>query len=261
MVEVSARRLFAAEAIGTFVLVFAGPGSAVLATGGFFGDGSIGVVGVSLSFGLALLVMAYAIGNISGCHINPAVTLGLILARELEARKAGGYVAGQLLGGVLAGFLIWVVAAGASGGFTPDAANFAVNGWGALSPGAFGFGAMVVTEVAMTAILVFVVLSTTRRDFPAAAGGLTVGMTLTLIHLVSIPVTNTSVNPARSITVAVFAGGDALVQLWAFIVFPLGALPSVQGPGDSSTHRRRRRSLRTHPRICPPESACRVTDR
>jgi aquaporin Z len=219
--QIRPRRILAAEAVGTFVLMMAGPGSAVLATGGFFQAGSIGVLGVSLSFGLALLAMAYAIGNISGCHINPAVTVGLFLARKLEARSLGVYIGGQLLGGILGGLAIWVIASGAAGGFAPDATNFAVNGWGALSPGGFGFGAMAVTEVVMTAILVFVVLSTTHRRFSAPAGGLAVGMTLTLIHLVSIPVDNTSVNPARSIGVAIWAGGDALVQLWAFIVFPL----------------------------------------
>jgi len=214
-------RILGAEAIGTFVLMMAGPGTAVLATGAFLEGGSVGVLGVSLGFGLALLTMAYAIGSISGCHINPAVTLGLVLARKVEPSAVPSYVGGQLLGGVLGGLTIWGIAAGAAGGFTPDASNFAVNGWGALSPGGFGFGSMVVTEIVMTAVLVFVVLSTTHRKFSAPAGGLAVGMTLTLIHLVSIPVTNTSVNPARSIGVAVFAGGDALAQVWAFVVFPL----------------------------------------
>jgi aquaporin Z len=221
MSDVRPQRILIAEAFGTFVLMLAGPGSAVLATGGFFEGGSIGVLGVSLAFGLALLAMAYAIGNISGCHINPAVTVGLFLARKLEARSVGIYIGGQLLGGIAGGLVIWAIASGAAGGFTPDVTNFAVNGWGALSPGGFGFGAMAVTEIVMTAILVFVVLSTTHRRFSASAGGLAVGMTLTLIHLVSIPIDNTSVNPARSIGVAVIAGGESLVQLWAFIVFPL----------------------------------------
>ena len=221
MNEVRPIRIFSAEAVGTFVLMMAGPGSAVLATGGFFEGGSIGVLGVSLGFGLSLLAMAYAIGNISGCHINPAVTVGLVLARKLEARSVPIYFGGQLLGGVLGGAVIWGIAAGARGGFVPDVTNFAVNGWDQLSPGGFGFGSMAITEIVMTAILVFVVLSTTHRGFSPAAGGLAVGMTLTLIHLVSIPVTNTSVNPARSIGVAVFAGGEAMTQLWAFIVFPL----------------------------------------
>lgn len=216
-----ASRIFAAETIGTFVLVLAGPGSAVLATGGFTDGVSIGVLGVALSFGLALLAMAYAIGPISGCHINPAVTVGLLLARKVQPRAVPVYVGGQLVGAVLASLSIWGIAAGAAAGFSPDPTNLAVNGWGELSPGGFGFGAMVITEVLMTAVLVFVVLSTTHRRFSAPAGGLAVGLTLTLIHLVSIPVTNTSVNPARSFGVAVIAGGDALTQLWAFIVFPV----------------------------------------
>lgn len=214
-------RVLVAEAIGTFVLVIGGPGTAVLATGGFFETGSVGVLGVALAFGLSLLVMAYAIGNISGCHINPAVTVGLWATKKIEARTVPFYVAGQLAGAALGGFAIWMIATGGPGDFDPDATNFAVNGWADLSPGGFGFGAMVVTEIVMTAVLVFVVLSTTHRKFSPAAGGLAVGLTLTLIHLVSIPVDNTSVNPARSFAMAIFAGGDALEQLWAFIVFPL----------------------------------------
>jgi aquaporin Z len=214
-------RIALAEGIGTFVLMLGGPGSAVLATGGFFREGSIGVLGVSLAFGLSLLVMAYAIGNVSGCHINPAVTLGLLLTRRIESRTVPAYLSGQVLGAVAGGLVIWGIAAGAAGGFDPSPANFAVNGWGELSPGGFGFGAMAITEVVMTAVLVFVVLSTTHRRFAPAAGGLAVGMTLTLIHLISIPIDNTSVNPVRSLGMAVVAGGDSLTQLWAFIVFPL----------------------------------------
>jgi aquaporin Z len=221
-------RIFSAETIGTFVLMLGGPGSAVLATGGFFGDGSIGVLGVSLAFGLSLLVMAYAIGNISGCHINPAVTLGMLASGKIERRTVPFYLAGQIIGGVLGGAVIWLIASGGPVGFTPDQNNFAVNGWDTLSPGGFGFGAMVVTEIVMTAVLMFVVLSTTHRKFSPGAGGLAVGLTLALIHLISIPIDNTSVNPARSIGVGVFAGGDAIGQLWAFIVFPvIGALVGV----------------------------------
>jgi aquaporin Z len=218
---VAPTRIAVAEGVGTFVLMLGGPGSAVLATGGFFGEGSIGVLGVSLAFGLSLLAMAYAIGNISGCHINPAVTLGLLLTRRIETRLVPAYLSGQVLGAVAGGLVIWGIAAGAAGGFDPSPANFAVNGWGELSPGGFGFGAMVIAEIVMTALLVFVVLSTTHRRFAPAAGGLAVGMTLTLIHLISIPIDNTSVNPVRSLGMAIVAGGDALTQLWAFIVFPL----------------------------------------
>ena len=214
-------RVLVAEAIGTFVLVIGGPGTAVLATGGFFQTGSVGVLGVALAFGLSLLAMAYAIGNISGCHINPAVTFGLWAMKKIEAATVPFYVVGQLAGAALGGFAIWMIARGAPGPFDPDATNFAVNGWAGLSPGGFGFEAMVVTEIVMTAVLVFVVLSTTHRRFSPAAGGLAVGLALTLIHLVSIPVDNTSVNPARSFAMAIFAGGDALEQLWAFFVFPL----------------------------------------
>ncbi len=218
---VSRSRIAVAEAIGTFVLVLGGAGTAVLATGGFFGEGSVGVLGVALAFGLSLLVMAYAIGNISGCHINPAVTVGLVLARKLSPRELPTYLAGQVVGGIAGGLAIWAIAAGAAGGFDPGPANFAVNGWGELSPGGFSLASVAITEILLTALLVFVVLSTTHRRFVPVAGGLAVGLTLTLIHLISIPISNTSVNPVRSLGVAVFAGGDALVQLWAFVVFPL----------------------------------------
>jgi aquaporin Z len=214
-------RVLVAEAIGTFVLVLGGPGTAVLATGGFLEDGSVGVLGVSLAFGLSLLAMAYAIGNLSGCHINPAVTVGLWIMKKIDAAIVPFYVIGQLVGAAVGGLAIWSIASGGPGSFDPDATNFAVNGWADLSPGGFGFGAMVVAEILLTAVLVFVVLSTTHRRFSPAAGGLAVGLTLTLIHLISIPVDNTSVNPARSFGMAIFAGGDAVEQLWAFFVFPL----------------------------------------
>jgi aquaporin Z len=183
------------------------------------------VLGVALAFGLSLLAMAYAIGNISGCHINPAVTIGMLIGRKIKAGLVPFYVAGQLAGAALGGLVIWAIADGAARPFDPNVRNFAVNGWGNLSPGGFNFGAMLVSEIVMTAILVFVVLSTTHRKFSPAAGGLAIGLTLTLIHLISIPIDNTSVNPARSFAMAIFAGGDALEQLWAFVVFPLaGAL-------------------------------------
>lgn len=240
-------RIFAAEVIGTAVLVIGGPGTAILATGGFFGEGSVGVLGVAFAFGIALLAMAYAIGGVSGCHINPAVTLGLWLNGAIKAALVPVYVVAQLLGAAIGGAVIWAIAAGGPGSFDPSPDNFAVNGWANLSPGGFNFGAMVVAELVMTAILVFVVLSTTHRAVSPAASGLTVGLTLTLIHLISIPVDNTSVNPARSLGVAVFAGGDALEQLWAFFVFPaigavLGAIawravgwtPAVPEPGPGA---------------------------
>jgi aquaporin Z len=222
-------RILAAEMIGTFVLMLGGPGTAVLATGRFFPAGSVQVLGVAIGFGLSLLIMAYAIGNISGCHINPAVTLALWVTKKIDAVLVPFYVIGQLAGAALGGLVIWLIASGAPGNFDPGVKNFAVNGWANLSPGRFNFGAMVVTEIVMTALLAFVVLSTTHRKFSPAAGGLAVGLTLTVIHLMSIPIDNTSVNPARSFGMAIFAGGDAVQQLWAFFVFPLigGALGAV----------------------------------
>jgi aquaporin Z len=206
-------KILVAELIGTMILVIGGPGSAVLA------GKSIGTLGVSLAFGLSLLVAAYAIGPVSGCHINPAVTVGLWLMRKTEGAKVPAYLVGQLLGAALGGVVVFAIANDVDGFDAKN--NFAANGWGDFSPAGYGLAATVIVEVLLTALLVFVVLSTTHRSFPSAQGGVVIGLTLALIHLVSIPIDNTSVNPARSIATALFAGTDALEQLWAFVVFPL----------------------------------------
>lgn len=209
-------QLLAAEAFGTFLLVMGGPGTAVLVPGF---DGK--VLMVSLAFGLSLLVAAYAVGPVSGCHINPAVTIGMVAAKKLDAALAPTYIVGQLLGGAVGGAAILGIAGGVKDGFSASTANFAVNGWDALSPGGYNFASMVLVEIILTAILIYVVLSTGHAKFSAGMGGLTAGATLALIHMISIPVDNTSVNPARSFAMAIFAGGDALSQLWAMFVFPI----------------------------------------
>ena len=209
-------RIFVAEAIGTAVLVMGGVGTAVLATSQGL---SVGTLGVSLAFGLSLLVMVYAIGNISGCHINPAVTLGLWVLKKLDAKELPLYWGAQLLGAAIGGVVIFVIANGIDGFDATN--NFAQNGWDEFSPGGYDLTATAVTEVVFTALLVFVVASTTHGKFTPAAAGLAIGLTLALIHLISIPVDNTSVNPARSLASAIFAGADAWEQLWVFFVFPL----------------------------------------
>lgn len=223
-------KIFLAELIGTMVLVLGGCGTAVLATGGFplDADGaglSVGVLGVAIAFGLTVLVMAYAIGPISGCHINPAVTLGLVIAGKVKAGMIPVYWAAQIVGGIIGALIIKVVASGAKGWKMPGndvAGAFATNGYGKLSPGGFSLGAVAVTEIVLTTLFVLVVIHTTRKDFAAGFGGIAAGLMLTLVHLISIPVSNTSVNPARSFGVALFKGGDALSQqVWAFFVFPL----------------------------------------
>ena len=215
-------RIALAEAVGTMILVVGGPGTAVLATGGFFNKpgASVGVLGVALAFGLALLCAAYAIGSISGCHINPAVTIGLWAIKKTETKDLPFYLGGQIVGGLLGALVIFVVADSISG-FSAKATGFASNGWGKHSPGGFGMGAAIMVEIVFTALFIFVIASTSRRSMPPGFTGITVGLMLTLIHLVTIPVDNTSVNPARSIATAVFQGGWALEQLWLFIVFPI----------------------------------------
>jgi aquaporin Z len=214
-------RIFAAELIGTMVLMIGGPGSAILAA-----EFINGALGVSLAFGFSLLVMAYAIGHVSGCHINPAVTVAMALAKKLEAKLVALYIVAQLAGAAIGGLVIWAIR---SNDDAFDATNnFAANGWGDKIGSAYGLGAVVIVEIVFTALLIFVVLSTTSRGFTPGMGGLTAGITLALIHLVTIPVDNTSVNPARSFGTAIFSGGDALGQLWAFIVFPvIGAVVGV----------------------------------
>lgn len=210
-----------AEGFGTFWLVLGGCGSAVLAAA--FPAVGIGLHGVSLAFGLTVLTMAYAIGHVSGCHLNPAVSVGLWAAGRFEARQVPGYVAAQVLGALVAGGVLYVIASGKAGFDVTQ--GFASNGYGAHSPGGYGLLAAVLTEVVMTAFFLLVILGATSRRAPAGFAPLAIGLALTLIHLVSIPVTNTSVNPARSTGVAVFAGGWALQQLWLFWVAPLaGAL-------------------------------------
>lgn len=206
-------RIAVAELVGTMVLVIGGCGTAVLAAD------RVGVAGVATAFGLSLLVLAYTIGPISGCHVNPAVTLGMVVAGKLEAAKLPYYWGGQIVGGLAGGALLYAVV-------KPNDAvaikGFASNGFGDHSPGGYPLGSVIIVEIVMTALLLFVVLGTTHRKFPAGFGGLAAGAALWLIHLISIPVSNTSVNPARSLGVAPFADGNfALTQVWAFIVFPL----------------------------------------
>jgi aquaporin Z len=215
-------RIGLAEAIGTAILVVGGPGTAVLATGYFQGPTkTVGILGVSLAFGLSLLVAAYAIGNISGCHINPAVTIGLWAIKKTEGALVPFYVVGQVIGGVLGAGVIFVVARSSDIAWTANQTGFASNGFGAHSPGKFSLGAAIITEIVFTAVFVFIIASTSRKSMPKALTGVAVGLSLTLIHLITIPVDNTSVNPARSIATAVFQRSWALEQLWVFIVFPI----------------------------------------
>lgn len=207
----------AAEFIGTFWLVLGGCGAAVLASS--FPDVGIGLLGVALAFGLTVLTMAYALGHISGGHFNPAVTVGLVLGRRFEPREALPYVVTQVLGAVLAAAVLFVVADGKPGFTVED--GFAANGYGSHSPGGYSLTAALVIEVVMTAGFLLVILGVTDRRAPAGFGPLAIGLALTLIHLVSIPVTNTSVNPARSTSQALFVGGWALSQLWLFWLAPL----------------------------------------
>jgi aquaporin Z len=208
---------FGAEFIGTFWLVLGGCGSAVISVP-FAGTG-IGMLGVSLAFGLSVLTMAYAIGHISGCHLNPAVSIGQWAAGRFPAAKLLPYIVAQVLGGVVAGGVLYVIASGQSG--FDMSAGFASNGYGEHSPGGYSMGAAVVTEIVMTMIFLVVILGSTDKRAPAGLAPIAIGLCLTLIHLVSIPVTGTSVNPARSTGVAVFAGGWALAQLWFFWVAPI----------------------------------------
>ena len=212
---------YAAEFVGTFWLVLGGCGSAVLAAA-FPGVG-IGLLGVSLAFGLTVLTMAYAIGHISGCHLNPAVSVGLWAGGRFPAGQLLPYIVSQVLGGLAAGGVLYLIASGKAG--FDVTAGFASNGFGAHSPGGYSMTAALVAEVVLTAMFLVIILGTTDEKAPAGFAPLAIGLGLTLIHLISIPVTNTSVNPARSTGVALFAGGWAIEQLWLFWVAPIvGAL-------------------------------------
>ena len=213
----AAQRPYVAEAIGTMVLMIVGPGTAIMASD------AMGTIGIALAFGLALLAMAYSIGHVSGCHINPAVTLSFWLAKQIDTATAVMYAVAQVIGAIVGGLVLYVVT---EGGDLDNTGVFAANGWGDTLGVPFGLGSVIVVEILFTALLTFVVLATTSEGYPGGFGGLAVGLTLTMIHLATIPVDNTSVNPARSIGAAVFAGGDHFAQVWAFIVFPLigGAL-------------------------------------
>ena len=208
---------YAAELIGTFWLVFGGCGSALLAAG--FPELGIGFLGVSLAFGLTVVTMAFAIGHISGCHLNPAVSIGLCAGGRFPAKDLVPYIVAQVAGAVLAGGALYLIASGKEGFTLAD--GFASNGYGEHSPGGYSMQSGFVAEVVLTLIFLFVIMGATSKRAPAGFAPLAIGLCLTLIHLVSIPVTNTSVNPARSTGVAVFAGGWAMTQLWLFWVAPI----------------------------------------
>lgn len=235
-------RIGIAEAIGTMILVVGGPGTAILATGHFFPRGSVGVLGVALAFGLSLLVAAYAIGSISGCHINPAVSIGLWVIGKTRTRELPFYIVGQIIGGLFGALIIFIIAKGSLLAFSAKTSGFASNGYGVHSPGGFKLQAVMLAEVFFTAVFVFIIASTSRLSMPVGMTGVTIGLTLTIIHLVSIPIDNTSVNPARSLSTAVFQGSWALNQLWVFIVFPIvggvvggAAWRALRPPSDELT--------------------------
>ncbi|MCX6651602.1 MAG: aquaporin Z [Methanomassiliicoccales archaeon] len=203
-----------AEVMGTFVLVFGGVGTAVLA------GAYVGALGVALAFGFTLLVMAYAIGPISGCHINPAVTIGMWISKRIKTKEALLYIVAQIIGAILAASILFLVASGTPG-FDAVASGFGSNGYGDHSPNGYELSSVMLLEVVMTFFLMITVLLTTDKKAAPGFAGLPIGIVLTLIHLVSIPVDNTSVNPARSIGPAIFQGGWALGQLWIFIIAPI----------------------------------------
>ncbi|EKO3801012.1 aquaporin Z [Vibrio harveyi] len=209
---------YMAEVFGTFWLVLGGCGSAVLAAG--FPDIDIGLLGVSLAFGLTVLTMAFAIGHISGCHLNPAVTVGLWAGGRFDTKDVIPYIIAQMIGGMIAGGVLYVIATGQAG-FDVVGSGFASNGYGEHSPGQYSMVAALVTEVVMTMMFLIVIMGATDKRAPQGFAPIAIGLCLTLIHLISIPVTNTSVNPARSTGVAVFVGDWAVSQLWLFWVAPI----------------------------------------
>jgi len=206
-----------AEVLGTFWLVFGGCGSAVLAAA--FPNVGIGLLGVSFAFGLTVLTMAYAIGHISGCHLNPAVSVGLAVAKRFPASELAAYIVAQVLGGILAAGVLYLIASGKAG--FDLSAGFASNGYGAHSPGGYEMLACLVAEVVLTFMFLMIILGATDRRAPAGFAPIPIGLGLTLIHLIGIPVTNLSVNPARSTGPAVFVGGWAVEQLWMFWLAPI----------------------------------------
>lgn len=218
-------KAYGAEFIGTFWLVLGGCGSAVLAAA--FPEVGIGLHGVSLAFGLTVLTMAFAIGHISGCHLNPAVSVGLWAGGRFPASQLLPYIAAQVLGGIVAGGVLFVIASGKAG--FDVSAGFAANGYGVHSPGGYSMTAALVTEVVMTMMFLVIILGATDKRAPQGFAPIAIGLALTLIHLISIPVTNTSVNPARSTGVAVFVGDWATAQLWLFWLAPIAG--AVIGAG------------------------------
>ncbi len=205
-----------AEFIGTSWLVLGGCGSAVLAAA--YPELGIGFVGVAIAFGLTVVTMAYAIGHISGCHLNPAVSIGLWMGGRFDKKELLPYIAAQILGGIAGAGILYIIASGKAGF---EIGGFAANGYGEHSPGGYGMLAALVTEIVMTFMFLIIILGATHSKAAKGFAGLAIGLGLTLIHLISIPVTNTSVNPARSISQAIFAGGWAVEQLWLFIVAPV----------------------------------------
>ncbi len=231
-------RLVLAEGIGTAILVIGGPGTAIFATGTFNAGLSVGILGVALAFGLSLMTMAYLIGRISGCHINPAVTIGMVITKKLEPAKAAPYIIAQVVGGIVGAGLLALILSGTNGYLDlAQNAGFASNGYGSHSPAGFDLMSVAIIEIVVTAVFVLIVLGTTDESgVPKGFGPIAAGFGLALVHMVSIPVSNTSVNPARSIATAVYQGDWALGQVWAFIVFPVigaavaGALWMIVGP-------------------------------
>ena len=205
---------YSAELIGTMALVLIGCGSAVIA--GKF----IGFAGISFAFGLTVLAMVYAIGSISGCHINPAITIAMLVAGKIKGKDAIFYIIAQCIGGIIGAGILWAIASGITG-FSLASTGLGQNGFGAHSPAGYSLAACFIAEVVLTALFLFVIFGSTHDKAPKGFAGISIGFTLVLIHLIGIPITGTSVNPARSLGPAVFVGGDALAQLWLFIVAPI----------------------------------------
>jgi aquaporin Z len=220
-------RKLGAEILGTFILVFGGCGTAVLAA--TFPAVGVGLLGVALAFGLTVLAGVYAFGPISGAHFNPAVSIGLACAGRFSWREVPGYVAAQLIGSVIAAGVVYAIASGQPGGYDVHAAGLAANGFGAHSPGHFTLGAGLLSEIVLTFVFVSVILGATSRSASTTQAGIAIGLTLTLIHLIGIPVTNVSVNPARSTGPALFVGGWALAQLWLFWIAPFAGAAIAGG--------------------------------